>query len=78
MSKLFETATRYSAVTPSDSTIIKFKSLYIGGTGAVHVRQGGAETAVVFAAVPAGTVLPISGTQVMAATTATNIVAMDW
>ena len=33
MSSLQETAVRYGAVTPSDSTELKFKALYIGGAG---------------------------------------------
>lgn len=79
MSFLLETATRYGAVTPSDSTALNFKALYVGGSGTVVVRQAGADVAAVtFAAVPAGTVLPIAGNRVMAATGATNIVWLDW
>lgn len=79
MSNMQETAVRYGAVTPSDSTDLKFKALYIGGAGSVVTRPAGADgSAVTFAAVPAGTQLLISGTRVMAATTATNIVWMDW
>lgn len=79
MSFLLETATRYGAVTPSDSTVLNFKALYVGGTGTVVVRQAGSDVAAVtFAAVPAGTILPIAGNRVMAATGATNIVWLDW
>ena len=71
-------ATRYGAVTPSDSTDLQFKRLYIGGTGSVVVKAGIDGTAVTFAAVPAGTQLEVSGVRVMAASGATNIVWMDW
>ncbi len=79
MSFLFETATRYGAVTKSDTTALKFKALYVGGTGSVVVQRGaGDETAVTFAGVPAGAVLYVTGNRVMAATSATNIVWLDW
>jgi hypothetical protein len=79
MSFLHETAVRYGAVTKSDTTVLKFKALYVGGAGAVVVQRGaGDEAAVSFAAVPAGTVLYVSGNRVMAATAATNIVWLDW
>lgn len=79
MSNMQETAVRYGAVTPSDSTELKFKAIYVGGTGSVVLRQAGSDgAAVTFAAVPAGTQLLVSGTRVMAASTATNLVWMDW
>lgn len=77
MSFALETAQRYGAVTPSDSTELKFKSLYIGGTGNLAVQAEGANT-VTFESIPAGTILPIKGNRVMAATTATKIIWMDW
>ena len=72
-------ATRYGAVTKSDTTALQFKRLYIGGAGAVAIKNGPDQTAVVFAAVPVGYVLDVVGTHVMSTgTTATNIVWMDW
>lgn len=71
-------ATRYGAVMPSDSTDLQFKRLYVGGTGNVVVKSAPDGAAVTFSAVPAGTQLEIAGTRVMAATTATSIVWMDW
>ena len=71
-------AIRYGAVTPSDSTVLQFKRLYIGGTGAVAIKKGPDGTVTTFSALPAGTQLEVSGTHVMAASTATNIVWMDW
>lgn len=71
-------AVRYGAVTPSDSTDLQFKRLYVGGTGNVVVKTSVDASAVAFNTVPAGTQLEVAGVRVMAATTATNIVWMDW
>lgn len=65
------------AVTPNNVTNLPAttKALWVGGAGAISVEIGGAT--VVFAAVPAGTRLPIAVTRVNATgTTATNIVAL--
>jgi hypothetical protein len=68
-----------AAVTPSDSTDLtngECRALYIGGTGAVSLDVGNS-TAVVFAGVPAGTVLPVRAKRVRSTgTAATNIVAL--
>ncbi len=71
-------AVRFGAVTPSDSTDLQFKRLYVGGAGNVVVKPSVDGAAVPFAAVPVGTQLEVTGVRVMAATTATNIVWMDW
>lgn len=71
-------AVRYGAVTPSDTTDLTFKRLYVGGTGNVVVKNAVDGAAVTFSAVPAGAHLDVSGGRVMAATTATNLVWMDW
>jgi len=64
------------AVTKSDTTVlVPTKGLYIGGTGAVTVTMASGND-VAFAAVPAGTVLPIRVIKVKDATVATNIVAL--
>jgi len=63
------------AVTKSDSTVIRFDALYVGGTGDVTVRTSRGAT-LTFEDVPVGTILPISGDRVMAATTATLIVGL--
>jgi hypothetical protein len=65
-----------AAVTPSDSTEINCLALYIGGTGNVVVHMPNRDVSVTFSSVPAGTVLPVSARRVLAATTATNIVAL--
>lgn len=67
-------ATTAAAVTPSDATALTSRAIWVGGAGDLSVRLSGAtSTTVVFTAVPAGSLLPISVVRVMAATTATNI-----
>ena len=66
------------AVTPSDATSFTSgacKWLYIGGAGNITAIVGG--VAVLFTAVPVGSLLPIAATRVNAtATTATAMVAL--
>jgi hypothetical protein len=69
--------TRAAAVTPSDSTDLSgTRALYVGGAGDVVVTMlnGGIVT---FKAPPVGTVLNVSVSRVMAATTATLILALS-
>ncbi len=70
-------------VTPSDTVDLLFQSrgLYVGGTGDVVVNMAGPDSTnpVTFKAVPAGVLLPIRVTRVLAVgsgTTATNITAI--
>jgi len=74
MSRRIEAASARDAfaITPSDSTVIAFEALYVDSIGDVVVKTYGGST-VTFSAVPSGVVLPIRGTQVRAATTATVI-----
>ena len=68
-----------AAVTPSDTTIINCRALYVGGAGNVAVKTAPGATAVTFTAPPVGTILPINidGGQVMATNiTATLIMAL--
>lgn len=68
------------AVTPSDTTIINCRAIYVGGAGNVAVKTIAGATAVTFTAPPVGTVLPITidGGQIMATnTTATLLVALS-
>lgn len=66
------------AVTPSDATNFTSgacKAIYVGGAGNITAIVGG--SAVLFTAVPVGTVLRIAATRVNStATTATAMVAM--
>lgn len=66
---------RWVTCTPSDATdLTGCVGLYVGGTGNVSVRTlNDSGTTVVFATVPAGSLLPGNFTRVMAATTATTI-----
>lgn len=71
-------ATKVVAVTASDSTdLTGARGLYVGGAGNVVVRcVHSPDTSVTLAAVPAGSIIPVQVTRVMAASTATNIVAL--
>jgi hypothetical protein len=75
---VFSSATESGAVTPSDSTRLRFHALYVGGTGNVVIKHNENSPSVTYSDVPAGMVLYVSGVRVMAATTATNIVWMRW
>jgi len=61
-------------ITPSDVTVLTACALYVGGAGSVVATIGGVD--VTFAAVPAGTLLPVKATKVKAASTATSIVGL--
>ena len=74
----FASAKSSGAVTPSDATVLDFHALYVGGTGTVSIDHTEGGTAVAYTLVPAGTILPISGVRVNAATTASAIVWMRW
>jgi hypothetical protein len=70
-------AYRATAVTPSDATVIPVpRSLYVGGAGDIAAVLAGDTAVVTFSGVPAGSILPIQVTKVMAATTATLILAL--
>jgi hypothetical protein len=67
------------AVAPSDTNDLGFvtRGLYVGGAGDVTVNMVNSGATVLFKAVPAGTLLPISTSRVLATgTTATSIVAV--
>lgn len=69
-------ATRLAAVTPSDSTVVNCRALYVGTTGNVAIMAFGDTVAVTLNSVPAGALLPIACGKVMSTnTTASNIVA---
>lgn len=73
-------ATSSVAVTKSDSTDVTCKALYIGGAGDVVIKHTAGGTAVTYPSVAAGATLNVTLTagRVMAATTATSIVAQDY
>jgi len=74
----FASAKTSGAVTPSDSTVLSFKALYVGTGGNVVVKHSESGSAITYTGVNAGFILPVSGVRVMAATTASNVVWMDW
>lgn len=78
--KVFSSAVNFLPVTPSDTTSVSCKGIYVGGTGTVVVAAGPTATPVSFVGVPTGTCLPIElkDGRIMAATTATNIVQLGW
>ena len=66
-----------AAVTKSDTTDLGVtRALWVGGAGDLAVQFVDSATTVTLTGVPAGTLLPIQVTKVMAATTATSIVAL--
>ncbi len=69
--------TKAVAVTPSDSTVVAARALYIGGAGNVAIKTDANAAAVTFTAPPVGTVLKVQAHIVMATgTTATLLVAL--
>jgi len=67
-----------AAVTKSDSTVVAFDALYVGGAGDVAVTTP-LGSVLTFSAVPAGSIIPIRCVRVMSTnTTATLIVGMKY
>lgn len=72
----FATYQTAAAVTPSDSTAVAFRAVYVGGAGSVALRTVGGNT-VTFTAPPVGTILPVECDRVMATnTTATLLIGL--
>lgn len=72
-------ATKARAVTKSDTTVIDCRSLYVGGAGDVagQLLDDADGTTVIFSAVPAGAILPVSFKRVYSAgTSATLMLAL--
>lgn len=75
MSNRSDPAIKYAAVTPSDTTVVNCRALYVGATGSLVLQAESGASSVTFATVPAGW-QPVGAYRVMAATTATGIVAL--
>jgi hypothetical protein len=76
----FAAFTNAVAVTPSDTTQVKCRAIYVGGAGNVAVKMVPGGTAVTFTAPPVGTILPleINDGQIMSTnTTATLLIALS-
>jgi len=73
-----EPGTKLAAVTASDATdLTGARALYVGGAGDLALRCiHSPETTVTLVGVPVGSIIPVQVTRVMAASTATNIVAI--
>lgn len=65
-----------AAVTPSDTTVVACNSVYVGGAGNLAVQFYDGGPTVTFTAIAVGVVHRISAYRIMAATTATNVVAL--
>jgi hypothetical protein len=68
----------FQTVTPSDTTLINCRAIFIGGAGNVTISKDGSSTGVLFA-VTAGQILPVmldQGRIMSTGTTATGIVAL--
>lgn len=65
------------AITKSDTTLLSIAAFYVGVTGDVAVQVTAGVTAVVFKAVPAGTIVRLPVARIMStSTTATDIVGL--
>jgi len=70
----------FAAVTPSDTTLVNCRAIYVAGTGDVALSINGTAAAITFKTVPGGAILPIGldqGRIMATGTTATNIVALQ-
>jgi hypothetical protein len=65
-------------VTPSATTLVNCRALWVGGTGTLVLSPDASTTGVTLSAVPAGTLIPIELNQgrVVDTSTATLIVAL--
>jgi hypothetical protein len=73
------TYSSFAAVTPSDSTRVSCRAIYVGGAGNVAVSPDGTTASTVITAPPVGTILPIElneGRIMATNTTATNLVML--
>lgn len=69
----------WKAVTTSDTTLISFRAIYVGGAGNIALSPDATTAATTFTAVPVGTILYMSADQgrIMATnTTATLLIAL--
>ena len=78
MQNLNATYGSFNAITPSDTTLVNCRAIYVGGAGNITISPGGVAAGTVITAPPVGSILPITlnGGRVMAATTATLLIAL--
>ncbi len=72
----FASATASVMVTPSDTTSLQFKALYVGTVGDVVIKHRSDGPDITYVGVQG--ILPVAGVRVMAATTSGAIVGMNW
>ena len=68
-----------AAITPSDTTLVNCRALWVGGLGNLALAATGTSTAVTLTAVAAGTLIPVAldqGRVMSTGTTATLIIAL--
>ncbi len=69
----------FAAVTPSDTTLINCRAIYVGGAGNITISKDGTTAGILFTAPPVGAIIPVELNQgrIMATgTTATAMVAL--
>lgn len=69
--------TIFPPIATGGSAIQVTKAVYVGGTGDLNVVMNGGQT-VLFSAVPAGSLLPISVKQVLSASTTASLILGIW
>jgi hypothetical protein len=69
----------YRVITPSDSTPVTCRAIYVGGAGNLALSPDLTTAAVTFTAPPVGSIVPVELDEgrVMAATTATLLLALN-
>ena len=73
------TYTSFKDITKSDTTLVNCRAIYVGGAGSLTISPDNTTAGIVITAPPVGTILPIelNSGRVMAATTATLLVALS-
>ena len=73
------TYSSFKTITPSDTTLVNCRAIYVGGAGSLTISPDGTTAGVVITAPPVGTILPfeLNSGRVMAATTATLLVGLS-
>lgn len=79
MQQSFATYSSFKTITPSDTTSVNCRAIYVGGAGSLTISPDGTTAGVVITAPPVGTILPLelNSGRVMAATTATLLVGLS-
>lgn len=67
---------RFGVAAVPDSDQGPFNSIWVGGAGNVVVRQLNGD--ILYNNVPAGTVLPVAGTRIVAAGTTATLMTLMW